>query len=54
MKFSNWTLAQLIEYLINCKSSPLLDYHNVTRCNGEIHLFNGERKDGKEEAAWLP
>ena len=52
MKFKNWTLDNLIEYLESLKSAPseCLDYHCITRCNGEINVFNGERKDGKEAA----
>lgn len=51
MKFSNWTLDDLIEYLKSLKSesSERLDYHCVTRCSGEISVFNGERKDGLDD-----
>jgi len=49
MRFSNWTLDALIEYLISMKSAPSerLDCHCVTRVRGEIFVENGERKDGK-------
>lgn len=54
MKFNNWTLDALIEYLKSLKYAPeRLDYNCVTRCSGEISVFNGERKDGAEEyIAW--
>ena len=45
MKFSNWTIDQLIEYLHLSKRG--MDYKCVTKCWGEIHIYNGERKDGK-------
>lgn len=47
MKFSNWTLDDLIEYLKSMKSAPLdrLDYTCVPRVRGEIFVENGERKD---------
>ena len=56
MRFSNWTLEALIEYLTRMKSAPSdrLDYRCVTRVYGEIFVINGERKDGKEEdCPWL-
>ena len=49
MKFKNWKLDQLIEYLQLVRHSSDLDYHYVTRVSGEIHCVNGERKDGKPE-----
>lgn len=49
MKFNNWTLDDLIEYLKQCKSAPLIDCHYVTRCFGEITMYNGECKDGKDD-----
>lgn len=45
MKFGNWTVDQLIEYLQLSKRG--MDYECVTKCWGEIHIYNGERKDGK-------
>ena len=45
MRFSEWSLDQLIEYLQLAKSG--MDWKCVTRCYGEIHIYNGERKDGK-------
>lgn len=44
MKFTNWTLDALIEYLIRSKSAPedRLDPHCVPRVHGEIHIENGE------------
>lgn len=48
MKFNEWKLESLIEYLQSCKSSPDFDYHCVTRCSGEIRIYNGERNDGTE------
>lgn len=56
MRFNNWTLEALIEYLARMKSAPSdrLDCHCVTRVYGEIFVINGERKDGKEEdCVWL-
>ena len=49
MRFSNWTLDDLIGYLTRMKSAPSdrLDCHCVTRVHGEIFVENGERKDGK-------
>lgn len=47
MRFSEWSLDQLIEYLQLAKSG--MDYECVTRCYGEIHIYNGERKDGNPE-----
>ena len=49
MRFNNWKLDDLIEFLIRMKSAPSdrLDYHCVTRCWGEIFIENGERKDGE-------
>lgn len=44
MKFKNFTIDELIEYLISCKSSNLLDYRKVTLVSGEITMYNGERK----------
>ncbi len=53
MKFKDWKLRQLIEYLQLLKSSPDFDYHKVIRVSGEIHAVNGERKDGQpEEEIW--
>lgn len=45
MRFTEWSLEQLIKYLELSKSG--MDYKCVTRCDGEIHIYNGERKDGK-------
>ena len=47
MRFNEWSLDQLIEYLHLAKCG--MDYHCVTRCFGEIHIYNGERKDGKPQ-----
>lgn len=49
MKFNNWKLDDLIEHLKLIRHSSELNYQYVTRVSGEIHCFNGERKDGKEE-----
>lgn len=48
MKFSNWTLDDLIKYLTAMKSAPSdrLDYTCVPRVRGEIFVENGEPKDG--------
>lgn len=57
MKFSNWTLDDLIRYLIAMKSAPSdrLDYDYVPRVRGEIFVENGERIDGdtEEELLWI-
>ena len=47
MKFSGWTIDQLINYLKSLKSAPndRLDYRRVPRCRGEIFVENGESKD---------
>jgi hypothetical protein len=45
MKFSEWSLTQLIAYLQTTKVG--MDYECVTRCSREIYIYNGERKDGK-------
>lgn len=52
MKFNNWKLDDLIEYLISMgsASSERLDYECVSRCYGEIDIINGERKDGKAKS----
>jgi len=51
MKFSNWTLDSLIEYLKFIKSAPAdrLDYHCVPMVSGEIFVVNGERTDGNDD-----
>ena len=54
MKFNGWKLNDLIDYLNLCKSSTLLDCHCETRCFGEIHLYNGERKDGLSDEEIFP
>ncbi len=48
MKFREWTIDSLIEWLVNLKSSPLLDYKCVTRLSGEITAVNGEKKHEPE------
>ena len=45
MRFTEWTLDQVIKYLELAKFG--MDYECVTRCSGELHIYNGERKDGK-------
>lgn len=47
MRFSEWTIDGLIEWLNLSKSG--LDPHCKAMCRGEIHLYNGERKDGKPQ-----
>lgn len=46
MKFNNWKLNSLINYLESLKSSELFDSACIIRVSGEIQCFNGERKDG--------
>lgn len=54
MKFKDWKLDSLIDYLKLMRSSPDFDWHCVIRVSGEIHAVNGERKDGKpkDEEVW--
>ena len=47
MRFNNWKLNELIEWLQNIKSSPDFDCYCVTRCFGEIRIYNGEGKSGE-------
>lgn len=51
MKFSNWTLDSLIEYLKFIKSAPAdrLDYYCVPMVSGEIFVVNGERIDETDD-----
>lgn len=49
MMFKNWTLDDLINTLKLIRSSPDFKWENVIRVSGEIHIFNGERKDGQPE-----
>ena len=46
MRFNNWTVEELIHYLGTCKVG--MDYTCKTRVSGEIHIYNGEPKDGSE------
>ena len=47
MKFKNWTIDDLIDYLKQMKSAPKdrLDCHKVPRVSGEIDIVNGEPID---------
>ena len=47
MKFKDWKLDSLIDYLKLMRSSPDFDHKCIIRVLGEIHAINGERKDGK-------
>lgn len=47
MRFSEWTLEELIHYLHLAKGG--MDYTCKTMVSGEIHIYNGERKDGKPQ-----
>lgn len=49
MKFKDWKLDSLIDYLKLMRSSPDFDYRKVIRVSGEIHAVNGERKDGQPD-----
>ena len=44
MKFVNWKIDDLIEYLDRMESAPKdrLDYHCVPRVSGNITVQNGE------------
>ena len=46
LKFVNWKIEDVIEYLERMKSAPRdrLDYHCVPRVRGEIIIENGELK----------
>lgn len=48
MKFKNWTIDDLIEWLINMKTSDLVDCHRLKFCRGEIEIYNGKRKEVSE------
>lgn len=48
MKFSNWTVEQLKEWVALLPSSSLMDYHNKILLWGEIHVDNSIPKDGSE------
>lgn len=45
MRFSEWTLEEFINYLHLAKCG--MDYTCRTMVSGEIHIYNGERKDGQ-------
>ena len=47
MKFSHWSVEQLIEYLHLSKRG--VDPQCVLRCSGGINIYNGERKDGEPD-----
>lgn len=47
MKFKNWTIDSLINYLKEMKLSPDFDWRYVTRVSGEIELYNAEPKKPK-------
>ena len=51
MKFSGWTVEQLISYLSLSRQG--MDYQCRTRVRGEIYIYNGERLDGKEKEEYL-
>lgn len=55
MKFNNWTIDELIDYLKRMKSAPSyrLNPDCVPRCSGEFDIVNGERKDGKEKEEFI-
>ena len=50
MKFKDWTIDSLIEYLKEAKHAPedVLDCHCVARVSGEIFIRNGESKCGAD------
>ena len=47
MKIRDWKLDDLIEHLKLLRASTDFDCHCVTRVFGELHIYNGEYKDGK-------
>jgi hypothetical protein len=47
MKFNNWTVEELMHYLGLCKVG--MDYTCKTMVSGEIHIYNGEKKNGDKE-----
>lgn len=49
MQIRDWKLDDLIEHLKLLRSSTDFDYRCVTRVFGELHIYNGEYKDGKPE-----
>ena len=51
MRFNDWTVEQLIGYLGLSKCG--MDYRCKTMVRGEIHIYNGERKDGQAEGDFI-
>lgn len=47
MKFNDWTVEELIHYLGLSKLG--MDYTCKTMVRGEIHIYNGEPKNGEKE-----
>lgn len=47
MRFNDWTVEQLIQYLGLSKVG--MDYTCKTMVSGEIHIYNGEKKNGEEQ-----
>ena len=48
MKFKNWTVKDLEEWISSLPSSPLINPHNKIKIWGEIHVDNSEPKQQKE------
>lgn len=44
MKFKDWSIDTLIEYLVSCKSCGWFDFHKDHVVSGEIHIRNGKKK----------
>lgn len=44
MRFRDWKVDDLIEYLKDMKLSSMFDYERVIRVSGEITARNGEPK----------
>lgn len=48
MKFNNWTLEELINYLKDAKLSTDFPYTHRIRCSGQINIYKGENKSTGE------
>lgn len=48
MKFHNWTVKDLEDWISQLPSSSLINPHNKIKIWGEIHVDNSEPKQQKE------
>lgn len=49
MKFKDWSIDSLIEYLESCKSCGWFDFRKVQVVSGEIYIQNEEQAKTKAE-----